>query len=327
MKKKLLGVLIFCFLLGSFSTGGFAAEKKTSPYSITVNLTDNIVTVYEKDAAGKYTVPVKAFLCSGGNYTPEGTFRTTQKYDWRILFGNVWGQYATRITGHILFHSVPYFEKDKSTLEYEEYNKLGTTASAGCIRLTVRDAKWIYDNCPVGTTVKMYRGNVEEPLQPETVQKINVKDTAKRGWDPTDPSQENPWKKGEMRPMHVSWSGKDMEAYYENWTYYLNGADAETFFSQVNIDLELDDTAAVKDGKISVLYNGKTAMVNCRVKEGAVYYKIRDLATLAGADMGWNGERMEITVEHGEKMASICFGPVIKEVTSIPAKIAAFFLG
>ena len=194
MKKKCMGILLCFLLLFGVSVTAFAAEKTEYPYSITVNLTDNIVTVYEKDASGHYTVPVKAFLCSGGKSTPEGTFRTTAKYEWRPLFGDVWGQYATRITGHYLFHSVPYFEKDNSTLEYEEYNKLGTTASAGCIRLTVADSKWIYDNCPVGTTVKMYRGAVEEPLQPAEAQKIDVDNTALRGWDPTDPDPANPWK-------------------------------------------------------------------------------------------------------------------------------------
>ncbi|MBO5329541.1 MAG: L,D-transpeptidase [Anaerotignum sp.] len=194
MKKKMIGFLIFCLLLCSFGTVSFAAEKVEYPYYVTVNLTDNIVTVYKKDGTGNYTVPVKAFLCSGGESTPEGTFRTMARYEWRPLFGDVWGQYATRITGHYLFHSVPYFEKDKSTLEYEEYNKLGTSASAGCIRLTVEDSKWIYDNCPVGTTIKMYRGEVEEPLQPAEMQKIDEENTALRGWDPTDPDPANPWK-------------------------------------------------------------------------------------------------------------------------------------
>lgn len=183
--------LLFLVLLLCFGTTAFAAEKK--PYYITVNLTKNIVTIYEKDKAGKYNVPVKAFYCSGGEETPEGVFQTTDKYEWRLLFGDVWGQYATRITGHILFHSVPYLEKDKGTLEYEEYNKLGTTASAGCIRLMVEDVKWIYDNCPAGTTVEMYRGEKEEPLTPEPTQKIDVTDTARRGWDPTDPDPNNPW--------------------------------------------------------------------------------------------------------------------------------------
>lgn len=194
MKKKMIGLLLFCLLLVCTAPAAMAAEKEEYPYYVTVNLTDNIVTVYEQDEAGEYTIPIKAFLCSGGTDTPEGTFRTMAKYEWRPLFGDVWGQYATRITGHYLFHSVPYLEQDKSTLEYEEYNKLGTTASAGCIRMTVEDVKWIYDNCPVGTTVKMYRGDVEEPLQPAEVQKIDVGNAELRGWDPTDPDPANPWK-------------------------------------------------------------------------------------------------------------------------------------
>ena len=327
MKKKIIGLMLFCLLFCGFGVNAFAAEKKTYPYYVTVNLTENVVTVYEKDADGKYTVPMKAFRCSVGKSTPEGAFQTQVKYDWRYLFGDVWGQYATRITGHYLFHSVPYFEKDKSTLEYEEYNKLGTTASMGCIRLTVKDAKWIYDNCPIGTTVKMYRGDVKEPLQPETVQKINVNDTEKRGWDPTDPDQNNPWRKGEFRQMEVSWFGQPMEAYYENWTYYLNAADAEKLFSHVDIRLDLKNADTVKEEKVSVFYEGKEVPVNCRVKDGTVYYKIRDLAEMAGTQMGWNGERKEITIQLGEKAASISYGPMIKDVISIPARIASLFLG
>lgn len=101
MKKRSLGILVFCLLLFGLCGTAFAAEKTKSPYYITVNLTANVVTVYEKDAAGNYTVPIKAFRCSGGTDTPEGTFRTSAKYEWRALYGNVWGQYATRITGTV----------------------------------------------------------------------------------------------------------------------------------------------------------------------------------------------------------------------------------
>jgi hypothetical protein len=182
---------MICLLICSMSTAVFGAEKEEYPYSVTVNLTENIVTVYEKDDAGEYTVPVRAFLCSVGEATPEGTFQIQVKYDWRYLFGDVWGQYATRITGHYLFHSVPYFEKDKSTLEYEEYNKLGTTASMGCIRLTVEAAKWIYDNCPAGTQVDITVGQpltVPRPSAPQIDPSLVCK-----GWDPTDPDPLNPW--------------------------------------------------------------------------------------------------------------------------------------
>ena len=55
MKKRSLGILVFCLLLFGLCGTAFAAEKTKSPYYITVNLTANVVTVYEKDAAGNYT--------------------------------------------------------------------------------------------------------------------------------------------------------------------------------------------------------------------------------------------------------------------------------
>lgn len=330
MKKKIIGMLLFCMILFCFTGTAFAAEKEGFPYYVTVNLTDNIVTVYEQDEAGNYTVPKKAFLCSVGEDTPEGTFQTMVKYDWRYLFGDVWGQYATRITGHYLFHSVPYFEKDKSTLEYEEYNKLGTTASMGCIRLTAKDAKWIYDNCPVGTTVKMYRGDVEEPLQPAPVQKINVDDVERRGWDPTDPDPANPWKQGEIREMTVEPSMLNwvVEAYYENGTYYLSSEDAKKILSRLNVKLTLPaDVNLVIDEEMTVDYSEAQYDLTCRVKDGTVYYKIRDVANMVGAEMTWDKETKEIGISYGTAEVTVSRMSQVKEVAKFPMKLAAFFLG
>ena len=69
---------------------------------------------------------------------------------------NCWAQYGYRIDGPILFHSVLYSEKDESTLRKGSVYALGSRASHGCIRLKVEDAKWIYNNCPAGTTVVVY---------------------------------------------------------------------------------------------------------------------------------------------------------------------------
>ena len=171
------------------------------PYYICVNRKQNMIIVYTMDDDGYYTVPYKAFVCSvglpdpendGAVNTPIGTFNTTNQYTWRLLEGNVYGQYATRIVDHILFHSVPYYEQSKDTLEWEEYNKLGQAASLGCIRMTVEDAKWIYDNCPKGTTVTIYESDKTEPFEKPEAQKI-PEDSPYRGWDPTDPDPENPW--------------------------------------------------------------------------------------------------------------------------------------
>ena len=121
-------------------------NSKQGIYYIKVNLEQNVVTIYSKDEDGEYTIPVRAMVCSTGKATPtSGTYtipnRKWDRWTWGQMVGNVWAQYYVRIKGSILFHSVPYTSKDKSTLEYWEYDKLGTKASAGCIRLTVQDAK------------------------------------------------------------------------------------------------------------------------------------------------------------------------------------------
>ena len=164
------------------------------PYYIKVNNEANVVTIYKKDGNGEFTVPVKAMLCSIGEATPEGgVYETSDKYDWGLMQGNVWAQYAYRITGHILFHSVPYTARNKGTLEWWEYDKLGTSASLGCVRLTVEDAKWIYENCEVGTKVEFYSDENPGPLGIPKTRKISNNEDF-RNWDPTDPDTKNPWK-------------------------------------------------------------------------------------------------------------------------------------
>lgn len=178
------------------SDEGSKTTNKTNgeQYYIKINNQANVVTIYKKDSDGKYTVPVKAMICSIGTATPEsGVYKMSDKYTWRLLQGDVYGQYACRITGHILFHSVPYEKQDKSTLEWWEYDKLGTKASLGCIRLKVEDAKWIYDNCAKGTQVEFYSDENPGPLGKPSAQKIS-EDEAVRNWDPTDPDKKNPWR-------------------------------------------------------------------------------------------------------------------------------------
>ena len=139
-------------------------KENKNKYYVKVNNTANVVTIYTKDSEGNYTVPVKAMICSIGTATPtSGKYKLNgTKHRWHTLFGHtpgtyVYGQYTTAIVGNILFHSVPYTTKgDPSTLEYLEYDKLGTKASAGCIRLTVQDAAWIYNNISTGTIVEFY---------------------------------------------------------------------------------------------------------------------------------------------------------------------------
>lgn len=170
-----------------------SAQAATGDYYIKINKGTNVVTVYKQDGT-----PYTAFTCSIGYATPIGTFHTMARYRWWTLDGPCYGQYCTRITGSILFHSVWYHQQTKNSQSYIQYNKLGTTASHGCCRLTVAASKWIYDNCPVGTKVIIFNGKAkDDPLgKPKT---IKVKGYS--GWDPTDPDKDNPYKTKSTKPV------------------------------------------------------------------------------------------------------------------------------
>ena len=168
-----------------------------SLYRVTVNRRTNTVTVYTYDENGDYKVPVRAMVCSCGefteeNITPTGEYAVYFKNRWHALFGDVYGQYVTGFSGHYLFHSVPYLKTSQNSLKAEEFNKLGTNASQGCVRLMVSDAKWIYENLDMETVVEVIDAKSSaDPLGTPPVLKV---DTDIK-WDPTDPHKKNPYKK------------------------------------------------------------------------------------------------------------------------------------
>lgn len=190
-RLSIIGVLSFIVFFGiTMIANNTVSVASTSPYLIKVNKKQNVITIYEKDSEGKFTVPVKVMVCSTGPATPTGSFSLGAKYKWKLMVEEVWSQYATRIKGDILFHSVWYYKQDPATLSARQYNKLGISASHGCIRLTVADAKWIQDNCPSGTKVKIFNSKKVGPLDKPVALKL----LGYTGWDPTDVTNpENPF--------------------------------------------------------------------------------------------------------------------------------------
>lgn len=171
------------------------AQENTT-YQIWVNRAANCVTVYTKDTAGNYTIPVRSFACScgkEGRETPLGVFTTSNYYNWRRMVDGSYAQYAIRFNGKILFHSVPYYSQNSSNLESDQFNLLGEDASLGCVRMAVSDVKWLYDNCPKGTVVVVYDDETNPgPLgKPQQMKMDPLHPFA--GWDPTDTSEINPW--------------------------------------------------------------------------------------------------------------------------------------
>lgn len=97
--------------------------------------------------------PVKEWICSTGkSSTPTvlGQFRVTGK---GYSFGRGYTcYYYTQFYGDYLLHSIPY---NQGTFNVQD-GRLGVHISHGCVRLSIENAKWIYDYIPYGTKVVTY---------------------------------------------------------------------------------------------------------------------------------------------------------------------------
>ena len=166
-----------------FGKSGAYSKAITGAWRVEVNRKKCFVVVY------RGTTPIKAFVCStaaDGTSTPTGTFTILDKLRWHELNGPSWGQYCSHITSSILFHSVPCSRPyDNHSMSASAYNKLGSPASAGCIRLTVGHAKWLYDNVPKGTKV-IISDSITAPKNITIEQAPKIPLT--QSYDPTDPN-------------------------------------------------------------------------------------------------------------------------------------------
>ncbi len=140
------------------------------PYAITVDVQNQVTTVYGLDENGEYTKVVRQMLCSTGTRA-----NPSDVGDWVLSGRNArgayfpkWGGHAhywTKINDSIAFHSVLYSApSDTMTLKVSSYKNLGKRASHGCIRLTLADSKWIYQNIGAGTVVTITE---DLPADPE----------------------------------------------------------------------------------------------------------------------------------------------------------------
>lgn len=178
-----------------FKKNGIQSQNVTSligkqdSYKLEVNISKNMVIVYAKDGKNGFIIPVKAMVCScgmKGHGTRQGNYKyLSQAGKWHTLKYGVYGKYCTRYSGPYLFHSVTYTRNgDSYSLQGEEYNKLGEAASHGCIRLAVKDAKWIYNNYKK-CEVSIFQSNKQAPLKKPTPKDLKqTKDG--RYYDPTD---------------------------------------------------------------------------------------------------------------------------------------------
>lgn len=210
----------------------FNFEKSSSTHGsrfyIEVNRAASNVTIFlYNDETNKYDIPIKTCaVCVGSDtstnagtsglnekssYTPLGSYSvctngTSVKYTLKPMLepdgSTVYARWATHIVGNVYFHAIAVGTQSHYALPAYRYNLLGSPASAGCIRMTVADAKWIYDYCSTGTPVKISKGNSSKPgpLGKGTVIKV----TGGINYDPTDPGVPDSRKKADYKAKRIT---------------------------------------------------------------------------------------------------------------------------
>ena len=126
--------------------------SSSTKWLILVDTKANKVAIYS-GSKGNWTEK-KYWSCTtgaAGTPTVKGYFTVQSK---GLAFGSgytCW--YYTQFYGNYLFHSILYNPGSKTSIQD---GRLGINASHGCVRLSLANAKWIYDNIPRGTKVYVY---------------------------------------------------------------------------------------------------------------------------------------------------------------------------
>ncbi|TPF97321.1 hypothetical protein EP30_03510 [Bifidobacterium sp. UTCIF-39] len=132
------------------SGGDYVDLTKVDDLNIRVSIADQKVYIRSGDRV------VYTMICSTGmdGSTPTGSYNVQNRGEdffngEENMGARYWVSWANY--GEYLFHTVP----TDSNGEYivSEAEKLGVPASHGCVRLTVADAKWLYEQLPDNTPV------------------------------------------------------------------------------------------------------------------------------------------------------------------------------
>lgn len=128
-------------------------EGSETDYCLAVDVGAKRTIVMQRD--GDDWKVVKYWICSTGapdSPTLTGVYQVEGR---GYSFGDYEGYtcyYYTQYWGPYLFHSIKY---EPGTFDVQD-GRLGEEVSEGCVRLSLENAKWIYDNIPWATRVIVY---------------------------------------------------------------------------------------------------------------------------------------------------------------------------
>ena len=126
-------------------------NKKTS-YNVEIDITDQKVIVYKGDKILRKMACSTGIIGDQDTETPLGIFAVQDKGP--SFFSPKYNQgakYYIKFFANYLIHSVP--TDQKGNIIEEESIKLGSAVSHGCVRVSMENAKWMYDIIPKGSTV------------------------------------------------------------------------------------------------------------------------------------------------------------------------------
>ena len=178
MRNKLFYIIIVIVLTMSNVLANTDIVRADSLYVIRINIKNNHMYIYEFDQAGNISLK-KDMACSPCmNQKADGLTRTiTYKEEWKATNQGTYVRYANDFDGDISISSVPYKGISYDSLDANKYNLLGNSKNTINVWVSVRDAKWIYDNCQVGTQVQIddkseaLNDDMEKAIKPEFFKK------------------------------------------------------------------------------------------------------------------------------------------------------------
>ena len=121
---------------------------KNQSYKIRINVSKNIAVISSIDGDNNTGATVKAFYIATNANVKTGSTVITDKTEWRKFDMSCYGHSEC-------ISSTPYYTRTMGNINVDEYNKIGTHFSYGSIFMTPVDAKWIYNNCGVNTSVEI----------------------------------------------------------------------------------------------------------------------------------------------------------------------------
>ena len=149
---------------------------------LVVNKKAQVTTAYVKDEKGRYTIPLRHMICTTGRVyerTRNGTYVIeSRKGEWYTYPGERGDtiRWPTVYRSGYYFHS-PLCNRNHS-IRGSSVRQLGRRGSAGCVRLKVRDAEWVYHHCPNGTVVYICDGAAKDALK----DRLYPKDVSVKGF-------------------------------------------------------------------------------------------------------------------------------------------------